>query len=89
MKIQIELVDDYGRTGRHLRTVANYISDKLIYTPKEGFLGLTMYNVSLPKIGGITSGSEYGDNIGTKNTKVFCHVSKTKGGIYKIKVWGE
>jgi len=89
MKIQIELVEAYGRTARHLRTVADYISDKIIFKAHEGFLGTTIYNADIKPIGGRSGGIDWGKNIGTQDTKIFCHLSKTKGGVFKIKVWGE
>ena len=89
MKIQIELIEDYGRTDRHLKIVANYIADKITYTKSGEFFGLTTYSANLNAIGGRIKGSDWGENIGTQDKKIFCHCSKTKGGTYKIKVWGE
>lgn len=85
MKIEFEILDCKWRTKKHLTKAVEHICNVLEHKEYKGMLGTTLYKVEIPNAGGIW----FGDNIGTQDSKLFMQCRKTKGGVYKVKVWGE
>jgi hypothetical protein len=85
MKIEFETVNCKWRTKKHLTKAVEYICSILEHKEDGDFMGLPFYRVEIPDIGG----KDFGDNIGTQDNKMFLQCRKTKGGVFKVKVWGE
>lgn len=83
MKIEFEILDCKWLTKKHLTKAVEHICNVLEYKEDGDFLGMPFYKVEIPNIGG----KDFGDNIGTQDNKLFMQCRKTKGGVYKVKVW--
>lgn len=85
MKIEVELLDDPVAYKAQLLSVEKYIKDNTIKLEMSDFLGIPI--ATTPTIR--ETNKNCGEKIEIEESCRRFHVSckKTKGGIYKFKVW--